>query len=279
LEGYKKEVANGRVLGLVLEEEADPIPYELYRRFCGWAVDDGNIFVWLFTILQWNCMARSINIANIGLHNLKHYADTMVVKFDYTKKDQSGDKCTPKHLYSNPLDPTVDVFSALAVWLSLNAAKYHDDNKDSLFINGTAGNRSASGRYCNQLKTIINKHEAEVAAFIRILHANSHGLRKGSATYSSSGTTNPPPLTSIGARGEWTLNKILQIYFLFSDVGDMYLGRILAGLDPNASTFAILPAHLKNCEDVNHPDVKRAMELMSGPLMTFLSIGFQFSIY
>jgi hypothetical protein len=77
--------------------------------------------------------------------------------------------------------------------------------------------------------------------YIRSDHANSHGIRKGSATKVTAGTTLHPPTSSIAAQGEWSLGQILDIYWHFAERGDHYLGRCLAGLDPNSEDFAILP--------------------------------------
>jgi hypothetical protein len=60
----------------------------------------------------------------------------------------------------------------------------------------------------------------------------------------TSGTTLPPPTSSIAAGGEWSLGQILDSYWHFAEPGDHYLGRCcLAGLDPNSVDFAILPPH------------------------------------
>ena len=42
------------------------------------------------------------------------------------------------------------------------------------------------------------------------------------------------------------MGKVFDIYFNFGIAGDCYLGRVLAGLDPNSDTFSILPPHFKD---------------------------------
>jgi hypothetical protein len=49
---------------------------------------------------------------------------------------------------------------------------------------------------------------------------HAHGIRKGSGTHASSATTLPPQFTSVAARGEWSMGKILDIYFQFAMGGD-----------------------------------------------------------
>lgn len=80
----------------------------------------------------------------------------------------------------------------------------------------------------------------------RVGRAGAHGLRKGAGSAASSATTDPPSFVSVAARGEWSIGKVLDVYFKFAMGGDQYLGRILALLDPNETTFAILPPHWIN---------------------------------
>ena len=56
LAAFKKKVANTKK-GNTDETESDPIPIDLYQLICTWAVKEGNIMLWIWTILQWNLMA------------------------------------------------------------------------------------------------------------------------------------------------------------------------------------------------------------------------------
>jgi hypothetical protein len=40
----------------------------------------------------------------------------------------------------------------------------------------------------------------------------------------TSGTTCPTPPSSVTRRGEWSLGKVFDIYWLFAEAGDFYLG-------------------------------------------------------
>jgi hypothetical protein len=77
--------------------------------------------------------------------------------------------------------------------------------------------------------------------FLKLL--GSHSIRKGSATYATSGSTAGPSINSIVLRAGWKLGPILSIYLKFADAGDQYTGRIVVGLDSNSAYFAILPPH------------------------------------
>ena len=89
-------------------------------------------------------------------------------------------------------------------------------------------------------------------------HAASHGTRKGAAVHCTSGTTCPPPMTSVARRGEWSLGKIYEIYWLWAESGDQYCGRILVGYDPMSTDFDSIPPHF--IEGLENEFVKQAME-------------------
>jgi hypothetical protein len=52
------------------QRSADPISISLFRHILKWALDSGNIFVWVWTIAQWNLMARSKSNDPLALHNM-----------------------------------------------------------------------------------------------------------------------------------------------------------------------------------------------------------------
>ena len=260
LVAFKKETTVAKKDGMLDEQEADPITWILFRKILRWAVDRKNIFLWLFSILQWNCMARSINIGVLALHCFRVGEDCIIVRYDKSKADQTGAKVSDKHVYDNPFDPLVSVFLALGVWFSLESARF--EHTESLFQEDDNEENAASQRYCSQLTELFKAHRDELLQYIRVDHANTHGIRKGSATKASSGTTCPPPVFSITSRGEWSMGKILDLYWHFSEPGDTYLGRILAGLDPNEESFGSFPPHWKVANPMGDAKIREAMHLM-----------------
>ena len=61
---------------------------------------------------------------------------------------------------------------------------------------------------------------------------------------------------------------MLDVYWHFSEPGDHYLGRVLAGLDPNEPEFGVLPPHFNMEENpMDNADIKEAMELMYGKII------------
>lgn len=91
---------------------------------------------------------------------------------------------------------------------------------------------------------------------------SAHGIRKGSATHVACATTAPPPLPSIANRGDWSLGKVLDVYWQFAEAGDNYLGCCLCGLDPNLSTFSVLPPHWTVENPVDDPNISDALHMM-----------------
>ena len=96
---------------------------------------------------------------------------------------------------------------------------------------------------------------------------SAHGIRKGSATHVACATTAPPPIASIASRGDWSLGKILDVHWQFAKVDDSYLGRCLCGLDPNHSTFSILPPYLTVESPVDDVYIREGLHLMYGVLI------------
>ena len=72
----------------------------------------------------------------------------------------------------------------------------------------------------------------------------SHGIaRKGGTVHVTTSSTAPPPLPSVCARGKWSMGHILDVYLRFSDPGDCYAGRIIAGLPVGSTMFMVMPPH------------------------------------
>jgi hypothetical protein len=95
---------------------------------------------------------------------------------------------------------------------------------------------------------LVEANVEAVIHHIQISYMNAYGIRKGSATLAASGTTYPPPIPSIARRGEWSMGSVLDVYWHFSEPGDHYLGRILAGLDPKKSL-------LRLCHHIGHSSI------------------------
>jgi hypothetical protein len=132
LDASKKEVVTHRRSGNLDEHEADPISFPLYRLICEWALETGNVFLWVWTVLQWNNMARSISIDPLGIHNFSVGTDSIKCKYDDSKADKKGERVSPKNIYANPFEPVVCTFAALGCWLALRKGTF--GSSDTLFL-------------------------------------------------------------------------------------------------------------------------------------------------
>ena len=203
------------------------MPFALYVALCTWFVERGDVFSWCYLVLVWNCMGRSASVDPLGLHNLKLGTDSIVITYDDSKMDSTGERLHPKNCYSNPYCPQISTFLALGIWIMLYPEQY--DSTDSLFLKEDTIIGTATKRFAARLRTLVAAHRFEVASWAVPDRIKAHSGRKGTATFLTAATLNPPPLPSIAHRGEWSQGKVQDIYFNFAQPGDHYIGRMLAG--------------------------------------------------
>ena len=129
--------------------------------------------------------------------------------------------------------------------------------------------KSASSSYSKALKKMINDIKGAALKLrdysIRDGHFNPHGVRKGGGTFVTTATMEPPPIPSVLLRGEWSMGKVLEVYWRFSTQGDTYLGRCLAGLLPDEENFGVLPPHFT--VGMENEFVERGMKLCFGVIL------------
>jgi hypothetical protein len=68
----------------------------------------------------------------------------------------------------------------------------------------------------------------------------THSLRKGAATYCSSGSSAAPPVQAINLRAGWAMCGVQDRYYRFESSGDYYVGRTVCGLPILSEQFALL---------------------------------------
>lgn len=265
LKGYKTQTAQAKKNGQLDERAADPITIELYKLILTWAIENNNIFVWFWTVAQWNNMARAANIDPLCFHNFSLGTDTIVCKYDDSKADKDGEKLSEKNIYANPFDMKMCFWTAMGVYCCLNSERLATSEK--LFVTTKAKEKSAKSKYQEQLMGILKNKEQIVANHMRFDRANGYSLRKGSATHATSGTTCPPPIPSIARRGEWSMGAVLDVYWHFAEPGDFFLGRILMGADPNKEDFGTLPPHWTMIDPLSNADVKEAASMCFGNIL------------
>jgi len=268
LDNLKKELVKAKSNGKVSEQDADPICFGLYEQLCKWAVMRGLIFVWVFLVLQWSLMARACNVDSISFQNFWADGDCVKFKYDLNKRDRKGEKTTEKHCYANPLKPAICLFLAFGCYLCIFQQKF-DRDCNKVFRAMSEKEKSASSSYSKALKKMIDGIKGAAQKLreysIRDGHFNPHGMRKGSGISVTTGSMEPPPIPSVLLRGEWSMGKVLEVYWRFSAIGDTYLGRCLAGLRPDEPNFGVLPPHFTVGRE--NPFVDKGMKLCFGVIL------------
>ena len=265
LAAYKKEHASNKKKGNVDEQEADPISMSLFQKICHWALETGNVFLWVWVLLQWHAIGRSITIDPTSFHHFTLGLDNIVLKYEDSKADKEGKRCSEKHMYDNPYKPEISLNLALAVYFCLNVEKL--SKHEMLFLEKNAKSGSAANRFQRQLLSLLERYSEQVRNYIRMNHASGHGLRKGASSHAVTGTTVMPPIIAVALRGEWSIGAVLQCYWQFGIPGDQLVGRLVACLDPDTEAFATLPPHWSIADFATNADVQEAMEMMYGPLL------------
>ena len=265
LQAYKKKFATAKKQGHVDEYSTDPIPLPVYRFLLRRSIETNNVFAWMWTLLQWNCMARSASIDCLAFHNFSLGTDSIVIKYDETKADKAGEKLSEKNVYANPLDWTMCPWLALGVYCFVFQGNLVENER--LFLKKGTKEGAGSVKYHEQVVGLVQGKEDNIATHMKFEKLNPYGLRKGAATHAVSGTTAAPSIPSIARRGEWSIGSVLDVYWHFGSVGDHYLGRILCGLDPNNTNFAILPPHWKVEDPMGNSTIKEALNTMYGPIL------------
>ena len=144
LEAYKKEHSQEKQKGNTESKDADPITFELYRLLLKWAAEDGNIFVFFWTLTQWNCMSRCASIAPLGFQNMKVAMDAHSVEHSLTKADQTGERCFAKNIFANSNDWLLCQWTGMALFCALNDKSFEGDTNNKFFwMDGTDAGSAA----------------------------------------------------------------------------------------------------------------------------------------
>ena len=110
-----------------------------------------------------------------------------------------------KNLHVNPKNPNICLFLVLGMYFLLELVSL--GMRDFLFIEFGSKLSSAEKRFNKNLDKIIESHEESASRYANISRENSHGIRKGSSTYTASRATLIPSLISAALRGKWSLEK------------------------------------------------------------------------
>lgn len=104
----------------------------------------------------------------------------------------------------------------------------------------------------------------------------THSLRKGSASYTTSGSTAGPSFSAICQRAGWKLGTVQDRYLKYERASDQYAGRVVCGLPQNEPAFGVLPPHfgastpeveLQEAIDMCFPTTLRDEQLQFQPIL------------
>ena len=102
---------------------------------------------------------------------------------------------------------------------------------------------NASKKYCSQVSELFRRNAEIVHKYVYPNHDAVYGIQKGSASYTTIGTTFYPPISSIAYCGEQSIGKVLDTYLNFYQSSNTYLGCILGRYDLNDNSFISIPLY------------------------------------
>ena len=196
---------------------------------------------------------RSINVDALNFQLVGMKDDCWTMEFAKSKTKQDGEQQHQKHIYANPLYPEICPVVNNAVHWSLHG---HRSGTHKMYEGA-----KQNDRFNTAFTKLINEFQEELLTLGAASHGfkyTSHGLRKGSATYTAGGSTCAPPPTSIMIRADWALGQVLSCYLKFADGGDQFVGRTVCGLPADSVVFGTLPPHFARADAA---DFKKAAEL------------------
>lgn len=119
----------------------------------------------------------------------------------------------PKHTHANPYEPLVCCMLAMGICFCLMQSTF--GGAELLFLDAGCKIGSAAHRHCTQLVEIFERNGDVVTLHVRPNHADGHGMRKGSATFATSGAACPPSTSAVANRGEWSLGMKCDCFLLY----------------------------------------------------------------
>jgi hypothetical protein len=160
--------------------------------------------------------------------------DAMLITFAKHKGDQTGEGLgNEKHVYANPLNPTICPLLALAV---LVFTKHRAPNAKQQLFEGT----KSEDRFVKILQTVLQLVPENILGACR-KDIGTHSNRKGCATFLHEFCNKTP--VQVYLRAGWSLGNVPDRYIFAGAGGDQVVGRAASGLPINAKEFATLPPH------------------------------------
>lgn len=225
-----------------VKEGKDALLFAVYQEIARYLLCEGSrkyVFLRTFMILSWNLMCRASNTQSVKLNHMEWIEDALGIYFAHQKNDQEGARPKdPRHIYANPTMPWICPILGLGVyWLTHPI----DGIAKSLFPG--AGQYQ---RFADEFAHLLA--EPPMAALLEKYgltpeDLGSHSIRKGAASYATSGNTACPPVIASHLRLGWAFAGVEGRYYRFQDAGDQYVGRTIAGNPIHSAAFALTPPY------------------------------------
>jgi hypothetical protein len=265
--GLKRLDAREKDSGVRAQTEGKKaMPFAVYVRLQEQFYKEGKFFEMAYTSLTWNLMCRTDNTARITLKHLGVDDDAITVLFNISKTHQEGDEFEQKRrCYMNSRNWRLCLGFALGQYLM--TVPELGSNGDPALFPGKEGTQKK--RYSESLQQTLRGDEMKefLASHGHVpSDFGAHSLRKGAATYVTSGSTGGPSIVAVCQRAGWHMGNVLDRYLKFDGSGDAFVGRVLAGLPLNLVSFADLPPHIPGLKvdeiEKYFPAVKNCPEIM-----------------
>lgn len=219
----------------------DPMPFSLFRflgEFIMRSSSKKATFAHTFMVLTWNLMCRAANTVRIHMSHLTWREDALAIYFSQMKNDQYGERPRdPRHIYANPLMPAICPILSLGIYLFCFPPGSEDTK---LFPGGSQYNR-----FSKLFAELLSNDAADELRSRGMCQADieCHSLRKGAATFVTSGCTSGPSMAAVVLRAGWSLPGVQDTYLRYESAGDMFVGRTVSGLSLDSPSFATLPPY------------------------------------
>ncbi|DAZ99857.1 TPA: hypothetical protein N0F65_008600, partial [Lagenidium giganteum] len=228
--GYNDSAIKGRVACIFLWSQApsslkhrgreramqgweSPLPFSVYHHLAKKMLAStgrGMLFGRAFMIMSWNLMLRAANtLAIIRTERVLCSDEERSIR-----RASTGSKtCTSRYMQIQYIPSDRKLFPG--------SRQYNRFN-------------SVLDRALKQAEAEMHTRGMQLDAF------GSHSIRKGAASYCSSGST----------IAGWALGGVQDRYLRYESAGDMFVGRTVAGLPVNRPAFSTLPPHFKDSDSI-----------------------------
>ena len=252
LKGYRRRVADLKLAGkMSIFEGKQHLTYDGYRLIARtlFKTEPFNtmLFAWPFIVLQWNLIARSATVGGLLMEHIGWEGDALLISTPKSKADQEGVKCFARHLYANPINPTICPVLALAVSVFARCIR-HDSTQAAetterpsfRIFDGASNETRFSEVLARCIASLPENEQSRLGGEKKEL--GTHSIRKGAASFCA-GMISGPSMVQVFLRAGWSLGNVQDRYLFAGAGGDQLTGRALFGLPFNESAFASLAPH------------------------------------